>query len=552
MKGNMISTIMSPISNVCVIMVMAYLVSHSKFYSEILDGNRTFKNQFLLLLTFSLFSLYAATAGGIANVRILGPILAGLVGGPIIGMGAAVISSAHRFYDLRFGLPEITYSAIIATLLAGLAGGLVNKWKKGQLPGVLATALFAASFETFHMALTVVMGQASPVIIKIVKKFAASMAISHAIGAALFVYLMQNLVSARKVRLEKEKMQGELQKSEERFATAFNLNPNPMTIRRVKDNHFIAVNDSFLRTYECIREDILEKTIEELPFYLDNHNDLLRLLQEKVSVRDFETHVCTKSGKVWDCLVFADMVNIGGEPHVLSAFIDITAKKRLEEEVLRLDRLNMVGQMAANVAHEIRNPLTSVRGFLQMMSMRDKNHVRKERYAIMIEELDRTNAIISEYILLAKDKVSNRENCCLNNIINALYPLLQTNAAAANSVISLSLKNIPEMLLDKNEIGQLLFNLVTNGLDAMPDGGEIAIHTFLDGDKTILAVSDQGSGIPQRIMENLGTPFLTTKGEGIGLGLPICYRIANRHDALIDVETDSQGTTVSIKFPVVV
>lgn len=541
---------MSPISNVCVVMVMAYLVSHSNFYSEILDGKRTFKNQFLLLLTFSLFSLYAATAGGIANVRVLGPMLAGLVGGPIIGVGTAVISSVHRFYDLRFGLPEITYSAILATFLAGLAGGLVNKWKHGQLPTVWTTALFAASFEMFVMALTLVVAKSTPAVVETVRRFALSMTISHAVGAALYVYLAQNLVTARNARLANEKMQRELQKSEERFATAFNLNPTPMTIRRVKDNHFIAVNDSFLVSYDCQREDIIEKKMEELPFYLENYNIFLQLLQEKKSVRNFETHVCTKSGKVRNCLLFADIVNIGSEPHVLGAFVDITEKKRLEEEVLRLDRLNMVGQMAANVAHEIRNPLTSVRGTLQMMGMKEEDCIKKERYALMVEELDRTNAIISDYLLMAKDKVPNRENCSLNNIINTLYPLLETNASASNSVIKLALENIPKLSLDKNEIRQLLLNLITNGLEAMPAGGEIAIHTFFDGDKAVLAISDQGCGIPQQILENLGTPFLTTKSAGTGLGLPTCYRIANRHNATIDIETSSQGTTISIKFSV--
>lgn len=550
MEGSLINTLMSPISNVCVIMVMAYLVSHSNFYSEILDGKRTFKNQLLLLLTFSLFSLYAATAGGIVNVRVLGPMLAGLVGGPVIGVGAAVVSSVHRFYDLRFGLPEITYSAILATFLAGLAGGLVNKWKHGQLPAVWTTALFAAGFELFHMALTLVVAKPTPEVVETVRRFAPSMTISHAVGAALFVYLAQNLVTARNARLANEKMQRELQKSEERFATAFNLNPTPMTIRRVKDNHFIAVNDSFLVSYECAREDIIEKRMEELPFYLENYNDFLQLLQENKSVRNFETRVFTKSGKVRDCLLFADIVNIGSEPHVLAAFVDITEKKRLEEEVLRLDRLNMVGQMAANVAHEIRNPLTSVRGNLQMIGMKEEDRSKKERYDMMVEELDRTNAIISEYLLMAKDKVPNREDCSLNNIIKTLCPLLETNAAAANSVIKLTLENIPQLSLDKNEIRQLLLNLISNGLEAMPAGGEIAIHTFLDDDKAVLRISDQGCGIPREIMENLGTPFLTTKSDGTGLGLPMCYRIANRHNATIDVETSPQGTIFSIIFPV--
>jgi PAS domain S-box-containing protein len=229
---------------------------------------------------------------------------------------------------------------------------------------------------------------------------------------------------------------------------------------------------------------------------------------------------------------------------------DVTARKNLEQIVSRAEKMNLVGQMAVSVAHEIRNPLTSVRGYLQLLSMKEENTTIKDRYNLMIEELDRTNLIVSEYLLLAKEKVPNLQNCCLNNIIITLLPLMQAAAKDAKVEIKLALEDTPRLHLDENEIRQLLFNLVNNGLDAMTAGGELVIGTSHAGDKVILSVSDQGCGIPPHIRENLGTPFLTTKDTGTGLGLTVCYRIVNRHKAAMRVETGEEGTTFFVEFDV--
>lgn len=227
---------------------------------------------------------------------------------------------------------------------------------------------------------------------------------------------------------------------------------------------------------------------------------------------------------------------------------DITTRKNMEQMVTRLDKLNMVGQMAASVAHEIRNPLTSVRGYLQLMQRNQKDPNDIERFELMISELDRTNTIISEYLMLAQDKVPNLEDYNLNALVNVLYPLMQATAVSSNMSIRLSLKDVPNLFIDKNEIRQLLLNLVKNGLEAMKKGGELVIGTCVNNGKVILSVSDQGPGIPAHVLDNLGTPFLTSKVTGTGLGLSICYRIVNRHNADIHVETSDQGTTFFIEF----
>lgn len=227
---------------------------------------------------------------------------------------------------------------------------------------------------------------------------------------------------------------------------------------------------------------------------------------------------------------------------------DITMRKKLEQMSSLFDRMNMVGSMAATVAHEIRNPMTTVRGYLQILARKEKYRTDKEKFTLMIEEIDRANAIIREYLSLSREKLVNLKKCSLCAIIQSLFPLIQANAISAKVDAKLELVDIPEILLDENEIRQLLLNLVRNGIEAMPSGGNLFVRTFLEGDKAVLAVSDQGSGIPDHILDTLGTPFITTKDTGTGLGLPICYQIVRRHNACVKIDTGREGTTFFIYF----
>ncbi|SDN07063.1 PAS/PAC sensor signal transduction histidine kinase [Dendrosporobacter quercicolus] len=225
---------------------------------------------------------------------------------------------------------------------------------------------------------------------------------------------------------------------------------------------------------------------------------------------------------------------------------DVTYRKKLEQ--MTFDRMNMVGSMAAVVAHEIRNPMTTVRGYLQLLGGKKTYQTDREKIILMIEELDRANNIIHEYLSLSHQKRVSLKKCSLNHIIDALSPLVRADGNSSKVQVTLELNKIPELLLDENEIRQLLLNLVRNGIEAMPSGGNLIIRTTSVENKIILAISDQGSGIPSHILDHLGTPFCTTKDTGTGLGLPICYQIAQRHNAAIKIDTSKQGTTFFVYF----
>jgi PAS domain S-box-containing protein len=227
---------------------------------------------------------------------------------------------------------------------------------------------------------------------------------------------------------------------------------------------------------------------------------------------------------------------------------DITKRKQLEKEMARLERLNLVGEMAAGIGHEVRNPITAIRGFLQLLADKEEYSKDKGFFALMIEELDRANSIITEFLSLAKNKPVDLEIKNLNDIIKALFPLIQASGMRNDNSINLKLGNIPDMLLNEKEIRQLILNLVRNSLDAMESGGNLTIKTFTEGEDVVLAVQDEGPGIAPDVLEKIGTPFFTTKENGTGLGLSVCYSIASRHNANITIKTDHDGTTFLVRF----
>lgn len=251
--------------------------------------------------------------------------------------------------------------------------------------------------------------------------------------------------------------------------------------------------------------------------------------------------------------VYATLIPIkqsSGKIRIICMHVDITEKKQLEAEMVRLDRLNMIGEMAASIGHEVRNPMTTVRGYLQLFQQKQGFAKYNKQFATMIEELDRANNIISEFLSLAKNKTIEMKLGNLNDVIHTLYPLVQADAIRRGHEIHLETGTIPDHYFDEKEIRQLILNLVRNGLEALKQTGSVHIHTYLDQGGINLAVSDTGSGIPADILAKLGTPFITTKENGTGLGLPVCFRVAQRHGAKIAIDTGPSGTTFNIRFPV--
>lgn len=331
----------------------------------------------------------------------------------------------------------------------------------------------------------------------------------------------------------------------ERF---FELSPDLLS---VVDNRFVIkrINQSVKAVLGYSKYEIIGKKGIRYVHKDDIHNLLeksRRQIALNLPVVSFVSRLRCKDGN-YKWIEFSNSY-IREKKQFYSIGRDITEKIKTQKEMTRLDQLNLIGQMAAGIGHEVRNPMTTVRGFLQMLSEKEDCSQYKGYFGLMIEELDRANAIITQYLTLAKTKESALEKQNLNNIITELYPLLQADALNSNNDISFEKEQLPEISINKKEIHQLILNLVRNGLEAMQSSGSISLKTYLEADEIVLEVKDQGPGIDRSIIDKLGTPFFTTKPEGTGLGLATCYSIAERNNARIELETSSSGTTFYVRF----
>lgn len=336
----------------------------------------------------------------------------------------------------------------------------------------------------------------------------------------------------------------------QRFLKAFNLNPNLMVLTSIDgEPTYLDVNDAYLKTIGLEREEIVGQPISEINLFSDlkQYDEIRKLLSEQGYISNYELDF-RHCDAIRTGLLSSEKFEIDGKACILTVITDITEKKQLDKELARFDSLNLVGEIAASIGHEVRNPMTTVRGYLQMFLAKSEFGSHKERIETMIEELDRANSIITEFLSLAKNKTTEMKIGNLNNVVNVLFPLIQADAFRLGHSVLIESNPIPDTLFDEKEMRQLILNIIRNAFEAMSQSGIVKIKTYVSESDVILEISDTGNGIPMEILDKIGNPFLTTKESGTGLGLSVCYRIAQRHKAKITLQTNSCGTTFFINF----
>ncbi|HVJ49020.1 PAS domain S-box protein [Desulfitobacterium sp.] len=360
--------------------------------------------------------------------------------------------------------------------------------------------------------------------------------------------LLEKLVLER--TLEISATNEKLQISEQLFRKTFEFSPNLMAIRSVKDGRYLDVNESWEKLTGYRLEELKDSAAEiiNLSGISAEANSITQFSQEE-SLQNIRVTYETKSGTLREGLLSTEILKLKGEQCLLSVVTDVTENLRLEKEIARLDRLDLIGEMAAGIAHEIRNPMTTVRGFLQMMKARPQHQENLEYFELMMSELDRANSIITEYLTLSKDQALDLKMDNLNVLLETLFPLIQADAFNRKNDVQMELDEIPYLMLDQREIRQMILNLARDGLEAMPHGGILSLRTIRAVEEVVFEVQDQGPGIDSEILNKLGNPFFTTKENGTGLGLAVCFRIAEKHKARISIKTSSSGTTFAVHFP---
>jgi PAS domain S-box-containing protein len=234
--------------------------------------------------------------------------------------------------------------------------------------------------------------------------------------------------------------------------------------------------------------------------------------------------------------------------HIVMISRDISERKKAEEILLQSEKLSIVGELAAGVAHEIRNPLTTIKGFVQLYKKQDSSI---EFSDLLLNELERIETITSELLSLGKPQAIKLSKVDIRELLESTLELLQPQAYMSNTQFELMSEGEKFYITcEKNQIKQVFLNILKNAMEAMKDGGDILLSLSSTGRDLVVSIKDKGCGIPEELLPRLGEPFYTLKEKGTGLGLMICHKIIKQHNGSITYYSKvNEGTLVEIKLP---
>ncbi|MDC3416289.1 ATP-binding protein [Aquibacillus salsiterrae] len=238
-----------------------------------------------------------------------------------------------------------------------------------------------------------------------------------------------------------------------------------------------------------------------------------------------------------------------GEKLFVSLATDITDKKEAEEMLIRSEKMSVAGQLAAGVAHEIRNPLTSLKGFVHLLQSGIEQ--KSDYYKIMVDEIEKIETITSELLFISKPMTDEKSKVSLSEMLSDVVTLLRSQATIYNIQINIKMEKDVILYCDKTQMKQVLINLIKNAVEEMGNGGTIQVIVSSEEKHVFISIVDEGPGIPDDILHKLKEPFFTTKKDGTGLGLMISNKIVENHNGAIDMMNNRDiGSTFRIRLPI--
>jgi two-component system, NtrC family, sensor histidine kinase HydH len=224
-----------------------------------------------------------------------------------------------------------------------------------------------------------------------------------------------------------------------------------------------------------------------------------------------------------------------------------------EEQLRHADRLSALGKLSAGIAHEVRNPLASIKGTAEILSERFKPGDKEYEFVeILIKEVNRLDAVVVGFLDFAKPKPPELKSSKINDVILSVLKLTEHQISRSRINLRTQLEDfLPSVYIDPEQMKQVFLNLIINAIQAMPDGGVLEVESSQNNSKIVCKLSDTGTGISKEQQENLFTPFYTSKSKGTGLGLAIVYRILEGHNGEIKFTTgENKGTSFTISLPI--
>lgn len=341
--------------------------------------------------------------------------------------------------------------------------------------------------------------------------------------------------------------------NQRQYEQLLKLSPEPIVLHR--EGIITYINDNALRLFGVSDKDtLLGRKIIDF-FHSDYHPIIRRRMQEVLKTQHplefVEVRFIREDGTVLDVEVSSVYVyKHVNTPVVQTVIRDVTTRKETEEYIRNSEKLSLVGQLAAGIAHEIRNPLTALKGFAQLLKAKGDE---KEAYMdIMLTELERINHIVNEFMIIAKPHINKFEERDLCKTIYSVIDLLETQAIMKNVEIQYHTSfhtGLVECIED--QLKQVFINVIKNAIEAVGYNGIVRVTLSSSGMNYAIRVEDNGQGIPEDKLPLVGKPFFTTKESGTGLGLMVCYRIMENHKGNIRIESEyGKGTMVEITLPI--
>ncbi|SHS99330.1 histidine kinase with cyclic nucleotide-binding domain [Mycobacteroides abscessus subsp. abscessus] len=351
---------------------------------------------------------------------------------------------------------------------------------------------------------------------------------------------------------ERYQMEKKLRESEQKFRKIFEGSLDGMLLWD-ENQRIIDVNPAGEKYLKVSKYEVVGKTMRDLLINCHFPDDELNEVMKNLMIEGHATGtitLTTRSGKTLH-YEYSTKQNVVSNLS-LTTFRDVTEKLEMEANLHKSDTLSVIGQLAAGVAHEIRNPMTALKGFIQLLE--DSSEGKHSMYFDVIStELNRIDAIINEFLILAKPQAIKFVEHSITQIMSETVNLLGAQAVLYNVQFLLHYDDdLPSLICEPNQLKKVFINMIKNGIEVMPSGGFITITMNQTTDNRIhISIKDEGYGIPEEKLKKLGQPFYTTKERGTGLGLMVSYRIIEEHEGTIKVESEvGKGTVFHVYLPV--